>query len=80
MLHPDQRPAVWRRVGEEIDHEKIGFPIEVVEKVNLAEPDVVIRRSYFDTRRFGKSHAGHDYPMSLDESEKEAVLEYLKTL
>lgn len=80
VLHPDQRPAVWRRVGEAIDAQKVGFPIEVVAKVPLAEPDVAIRRSYFDTRRFGKSNAGHEYPSVLSEAEKTAVLEYLKTL
>ena len=24
VLHPDQRPTVWRRIGEEIDAEKVG--------------------------------------------------------
>ena len=38
------------------------------------------RRRYFDTAGFGKSAAGHDFPDALDEGEKRAVLEYLKTL
>jgi mono/diheme cytochrome c family protein len=80
LLHPQQRPAVWRRVGEAIDHERVGLQVEVVDKVPLTEPDVAIRRSHFDTRRLGKSNAGHDYPNELTESEKRAVLEYLKTL
>tara|TARA_R110002049_G_scaffold2750_9_gene22363 strand:- start:32573 stop:33976 length:1404 start_codon:yes stop_codon:yes gene_type:complete len=80
VLHPDQRPAVWRRVGEAIDRERVGFRIQVAAKVDLAEPDVAVRRSYFDTKRFGKSNAGHDYPSELSEVEKTAVLEYLKTL
>ena len=80
VLNPSERPTVWRRTAEEIDHEKIGFQIEVVDKVPLAEPDVAIRRSYFDTRRFGKSNAGHNFPDELSPEEKLAVLEYLKTL
>ena len=38
------------------------------------------RRRYFDTSKFGKKAVGHTFPDSLDESEKKAVLEYLKTL
>jgi hypothetical protein len=38
------------------------------------------RRRYFDTSAFGKSAAGHDFPDVLQEVEKKAVLEYLKTL
>ena len=80
VLNPSERPVVWRRTSEAIDEEKIGFQIEAFDKPNFAEPDVAIRRSYFDTRRFGKSKQGHDYPDDLPKSEKRAVLEYLKTL
>jgi hypothetical protein len=80
VLHPDQRPTVWRRSAVEIDDERVGLRVEVVEKVPLTETDVALRRSYFDTRRRGKSNSGHDYPVALIESERRAVLEYLKTL
>jgi mono/diheme cytochrome c family protein len=80
VLHPQERPVLWRRSAEAIDEDRIGFQIELADKVPLSQPDVLIRRSYFDTRRFGKSAAGHDYPDELDEDEKRAVLEYLKTL
>ncbi|MFK8111526.1 MAG: hypothetical protein AB8B91_04975 [Rubripirellula sp.] len=80
VLNPKQRPQVWRRVGEEIDAERVGFQIEAVEKISYTETDVAIRRSYFDTRRFGKSNAGHEFPDQLSSEEKLAVLEYLKTL
>ena len=77
VLHPEERPTVWRRSEEAIDRDRVGFQIELAEKVPLFQPDVQIRRSYFDTRRFGKSAAGHDYPNELNEAEKRAVLEYL---
>ncbi len=80
VLHPDDRPTVWRRTNDALDRDRIGFKIELAEKVPLMEPDVAIRRSFFDTRRIGKSNAGHHYPDRLDEDEKRAVLEYLKTL
>ncbi len=80
VLHPAQRPTVWRPVSDRIDHRHMGMEIEEADKVPLTEPDVAVRRSYFDTRRFGKSNAGHNYPDPLTEPEKTAVLEYLKTL
>ncbi|MCM2372514.1 hypothetical protein NB063_18040 [Rhodopirellula sp. ICT_H3.1] len=80
VLNQSQRPTVWRRVSDSIDESKVGLTIESVKRVPLEEPDVALRRSYFDTRRFGKSASGHDYPDSLDEQEKIALLEYLKTL
>ena len=80
LLHPAERPTVWRRAAIRIDPERIGFHIEVVDRVPYDDPDVAVRRTYFDTRRFGKSNAGHLYPDQLSEAEKTAVLEYLKTL
>jgi mono/diheme cytochrome c family protein len=80
VLHPSQRPTVWIRTAEEMDQQRVGLQIKSVLKVPVTEPDVAIRRSHFDTRRFGKSNSGHDYPDRLSEAEKTAVLEYLKTL
>lgn len=80
VLHPSERPTVWRPKSQAMDPARVGLAIETATKVPLTEPDVAIRRTYFDSRRFGKSNAGHDYPDQLTESEKSAVLEYLKTL
>ncbi len=80
VLHPGERPTAWWRIDESMDEAKVGLSIETVDRVPLETPDVAIRRSYFDTRRFGKSAAGHDFPNELSELEKTAVLEYLKTL
>ncbi|MEM9588243.1 MAG: hypothetical protein AAGA03_13255 [Planctomycetota bacterium] len=80
VLHPEERPTVWRRSDEAIDSERVGFQIEVVEKVPVTHPDAAHRRTFFDTRVTGKSNQGHDYPAQLSESEKRALLEYLKTL
>jgi mono/diheme cytochrome c family protein len=80
VLNPAKRPTVWRRVAEAMDEQKVGLTTESVPKVPLTEPDKAVRRTYFDTRRFGKSNAGHDFPDQLGDAEKRAVLEYLKTL
>jgi hypothetical protein len=81
VLHPKQRPAVWRRTGDAYDTDNVGWEIESFDRL----PSEVVftgwrKRQYFDTHRFGKSAAGHDFPEALSEEEKRAVLEYLKTL
>lgn len=80
LMNPSSRPTVWRPVSQDFDEQHVGLPIETAAKVPLTEPDVAIRRTYFDTRRFGKGNGGHDYPDQLNDDEKRAVLEYLKTL
>jgi hypothetical protein len=80
VMHPDERPKLWKRTSQQFDSEKVGLTIAEVAKIPFTELDISVRRSYFDTSRFGKSAAGHEYPNALDEREKVAVLEYLKTL
>lgn len=80
LLNPSERPTVWRPLNQQLDPQKIGLTIKVEKKVPITELDAAIRRSYFDTRRFGKGNAGHDYPAELSDVQKRAVLEYLKTL
>ena len=71
---------MWRPLNQQLDPEKVGLTIKVEEKAPITELDAALRRSYFDTRRFGKGNAGHDYPEELSDAQKRAVLEYLKTL
>ena len=83
LLHPDQRPEIWRRAAHDLsgyDHEKVGLIAEHVSAVPKHLADPAERRHFFDTRQPGKSAAGHDYPSALSDAEREAVLEYLKTL
>lgn len=80
LMHPDDRPAVWRPVSSRMDEEKVGLTIEQFSETPDSADDPVLRRGYFDTRRFGKNRIGHRFPDSLSEGEKRAVLEYLKTL
>ncbi len=57
----------------------MGLQVERLDSIprGLTPPE---KRWFFDTSAFGKSNGGHDYPNVLDEDEKRAVLEYLKTL
>ncbi|MCE9552115.1 MAG: cytochrome c, partial [Planctomycetes bacterium] len=87
LMHSSERPVVWRRTPEgreqEIegyDREKVGLMIESLDQVPATASSLRQRREYFDTQQHGKRAAGHTFPEQLSESEKRAVLEYLKTL
>jgi mono/diheme cytochrome c family protein len=80
VLHPDARPVVWRRTPTGYDDRRVGLEVEVLADMPAGKLPPAARRGYFDTRRPGKAAAGHDFPAALDEDEKAAVLEYLKTL
>lgn len=79
MLHPEERPPVWRRVAMGLDESLIGLVVEVLDAVP-GKLSKVEKRWYFDTKVPGKSSNGHDYPSVLSEMQKEDLLEYLKTL
>jgi mono/diheme cytochrome c family protein len=80
VLHPGERPTIWRRTPTGYDESRVG--LEVEERDALPEGTLLpsVRRQYFDTRKPGKSAAGHDFPDALTADEKVALLEYLKTL
>ena len=80
VLHPAERPAVWRRTPAGYDDARVGLEVEELADMPAGRLLPAERRSYFDTRKPGKSAAGHDFPDALGEDEKTAVLEYLKTL
>jgi cytochrome c553 len=80
VLHPDRRPAVWRRTRAGYDRDRVGLEVEERTDLPSGLRDPAGRREYFDTRVRGKSADGHRFPGRLTEPEKRAVLEYLKTL
>lgn len=80
LLHPDTRPVVWKRTEDGYDREKVGLEVETFDKLPASVKFPSHRRRYFDTKLPGKSAAGHMFPNVLDEDEKRALLEYLKTL
>ncbi|MFQ5731464.1 MAG: cytochrome c [Planctomycetaceae bacterium] len=81
VLHPGKRPVVWKRkTADGYDRSKLGPDVVTFRAVPETVTDRVQRRRYFDTRKPGKSAAGHRFPEVLTEDEKRAVLEYLKTL
>jgi cytochrome c peroxidase len=80
VLHPSDRPAVWKRSEDGYDTGRVGLEVETFGTLPAEVADPRERRSYFDTSRRGMSSGGHLFPDELDEPQKRAVLEYLKTL
>lgn len=80
LFYPAERPVVWQRTEDGYDRERVGLEVAGYDDVPADATDARARRRYFDSRIPGKSNAGHLYPSELAEDEKQAVLEYLKTL
>jgi mono/diheme cytochrome c family protein len=69
---PDRRPTVFFRGYDVFDRAKVGF----VSNVPQADGRSFFR---FDTAVEGNGNAGHVYGVALEESDKQAIVEYLKT-
>jgi len=81
LMRPAERPTRWRRESRAgYDRERVGLAVETISTPPSVRGTAAERRLTFDTTRRGKSAAGHDFPDILDEAEKTALLEYLKTL
>jgi mono/diheme cytochrome c family protein/cytochrome c553 len=80
LFHADQRPVVWQRTEDGYDQEKVGLEVTAFGDLPAEAKSGKQKRRYFDTRLFGKSAEGHLFPDALEEQEKRAVMEYLKTL
>ena len=70
---PDARPKVFRRGNDVYDWANVGFDSTTVSEGT---------RTYFefDTRVPGNGNAGHTFGIELPQPDKDALLEYLKTL
>ena len=80
VLHPSKRPAIWKRTDDGYDQKRVGLEVETFAAIPADVKSGWERRTFFDTRGFGKDASGHEFPDVLTEDEKQAVLEYLKTL
>lgn len=80
LMHADQRPTVWLRSEDGYDRERVGLEVMEFESLPAGTSRGDERRRYYDTRLKSKTATGHEYPEVLSEAEKQAVLEYLKTL
>jgi mono/diheme cytochrome c family protein len=72
LLFPEERPATFYRAYDVYDWNNVGFVSSGAE----AARDGVL----FDTRERGNANGGHLYGTTRSREEKEALIEYLKTL
>jgi cytochrome c peroxidase len=79
VMNPDKRPKVWKRSENGYDQKKVGLEAEEFDAVPETKTSRE-RRMYYDTTHIGNSAAGHTFPEVLNDDEKMAVIEYLKTL
>jgi hypothetical protein len=70
---PKDRPVVFRRGNDVYDWDNVGFDSKTVSEG---------ARVYFefDTRLPGNGNGGHTYGIELSPADKDALIEYLKTL
>jgi hypothetical protein len=76
LLAPaQQRPAQFYRGYDVLDRKKLGF-------VSQDNGDAMMKRGgmLFDTAKQGNGNQGHEYGTELQEDEKEALIEFMKTL
>jgi hypothetical protein len=72
LLFPEERPATFYRAYDVYDWTRVGFVSSGLE----AERNGI----RFDTKERGNGNGGHLYGTTRSREEKEALLEYLKTL
>jgi len=80
LFHAEKRPVIWQRTEDGYDQQKVGLEVTTFDDVPADAKTGKQKRRYFDTRLYGKSAEGHLFPDALEEHEKLAVMEYLKTL
>ncbi|MFN3189368.1 MAG: hypothetical protein ACE361_02505 [Aureliella sp.] len=90
VLDSKSRPSRWRHrmsldgtEDRNFDEKEIGLAHEVLAQNPVIEQgrgEVLDAGEIFDTRKFGKSNAGHTFPDPLSDLKKRQLLEYLKTL
>lgn len=82
VLSSSKRPTYWRRIDYDstnFDEIGVGWPyVEVSEAQRYADADE--RKHIYDTTYWSQSNKGHTFGDVLSDSERRAVLEYLKTL
>jgi hypothetical protein len=82
LLDSRKRPTYWTRsfASTDYDESTAGWKFTVVDHGHAAEPNVQTRARIYDTTLPGYSNAGHTFGDVLSDEERQALLEYLKSL
>jgi mono/diheme cytochrome c family protein len=82
LLDSPSRPTYFRRMfdGRNYDLGALGWPYVVEDHGHAGEPNAAQRKLIYDTTLIGHSNAGHTFGDHFSAEQRDAVLEYLKTL
>jgi mono/diheme cytochrome c family protein len=84
VLNSKARPAVYTRSfrtdEDAYDKEKLGWRFTPVSDADQRGMAAIEKRKVYDTRLSGRGNGGHAFGDDLTEDERQAVIEYLKTL
>jgi len=82
LLDSSTRPDVWKRTDfdtRHFDQENIGWPHEVLDYAQADAPKEE-QKFIYDTSYWSQGNGGHTYGDGLDDTQRKALLEYIKTL
>jgi mono/diheme cytochrome c family protein len=84
VLNSKTRPKIFTRSFktdlEAYDPAKLGWKVQVLERGPDPSLPAFEQRKVYDTTQPGRGNAGHTFGDDLTEAERQAVIEYLKTL
>ena len=84
VLNSKARPKIFTRSFEtgvnDYDQAKLGWKIEVLQRGPDPKLPAYERRKVYDTTQPGRGNRGHTFGDHLDDAQRRAVIEYLKTL
>lgn len=79
LLDSRRRPARFTKRAA-WDEDAVGWQFDVHDEGKVDGDGSLANRALYDTTRFGYGNGGHTFGDVLDDAEREALLEYLKTL
>jgi mono/diheme cytochrome c family protein len=82
LLESRRRPTFWTRSFESTDYDPdaLGWHYKALDHGKKDTDDLELRRRIYDTTLRGYSNTGHTFGDALSEPERQALIEYLKTL
>jgi len=85
VLNSKARPKIFTRSFktdlDAYDSEKVGWKVQVLDKApDPATMKAIEFRRIYDTSQAGRGNGGHTFGDQLSDAERQAVIEYLKTL
>ena len=81
LLDSQLRPRYWRHTEERVyDTETVGWQHETLETGKAGATTAAERTRIYDTTLPGYSNSGHTYSDDLNQQQRRALLEYLKSL